>query len=188
MLVKKGKGVRVAIAAFVVLFCGIVTLSMAAQPKQATKTTAADRPVDISLSEWQAKLKNDIIPNMSGMVGLILAQKLGMKEINGKPLAPSKPSPRNDFAYNVPVSTQYGVYENEPSIAINPTNDRYVIALNHYTTAVTNYIVARTSDDGGVSFWDTPVYLPFSPYAGVDEFLSDPVVRYEPDAWFAVAA
>lgn len=188
MLVKKGKGIKVAVVAFAVLFCGTVALATAAQLKKATKISSTDRPVDISLSEWHAKLKRDVIPNMSGMVGLIAAQKLGMKEINGKPLVPSKPGPRNNLTYNVPVSTQYGVYENEPSIAINPTNDRYVIALNHYTTAVTNYIVARTSDDGGVSFWDMPVSMPFSPYAGVDEFLSDPVVRYEPDAYYAVAA
>ena len=188
MLSEKRKRARVAIAAFVILFCGLVALSTAAQLKQATKISPTDRPVDISLSEWQAKLKRDIIPNMSGMVGLILAERLGMKEICGKPLGESKPSPRKHFTYNVPVSTEYGIYENEPSIAIDPTNDHYVIALNHYAYSGTNYIVARTSYDGGGSFWESPVYLPFSPNAGVDEFLSDPVVRYEPDGYYAVAA
>jgi hypothetical protein len=112
-----------------------------------------------------------------------IARELGVTEWHGKRLDVDTPARATDgrtMAMDQLVDSSLGS-QNEPSIAVDPTDDSRVVVFaqnddnfNAYDVACSIYL----SEDGGVTFrymWDAPLLNP-------TDFCSYPVVRYAPDA------
>jgi hypothetical protein len=76
---------------------------------------------------------------------------------------------------DTPVGVDPNIHENEPSITVNPTNPKFVVAASH---AIPNPRCAVfRSIDGGLT-WS---FVTFLPLLFPTDFCSDPVVRYSPN-------
>ena len=108
----------------------------------------------------------------------IVSQKLGLKEIAGKPLpkeirAAGPPTHARAIASDVPVSADPNMWENEPSVAANPRSPSNVVAGMHFGSAC----AAVSSFDGGMT-WSVPVRMPQKTLMST---CSDPVLAFAPD-------
>lgn len=127
-----------------------------------------------------------ILPKLSGHVMLRLAERIGVTDIQGKAIL--RPERGQDRPPDAPtadnvVSGGSSPYENEPSIALNPTDPNIVVAGMHYHPADDRCALFR-SVDGGAS-WSGPTFMPL---VISTDFCSDPVVRWSPNgatAYFA---
>jgi hypothetical protein len=115
---------------------------------------------------------------MSGGGSEALATSLGIESVAGKRRAvgaqDGAKSPKGD---DVPIATS-GREENEPAVAVNPVNRKYLVAGSHvYPVGTTLRCAAYRSTDGGAS-WSAAVLVPqLTPASNC----SDPVVVYSPD-------
>jgi hypothetical protein len=110
-----------------------------------------------------------------------VARSLGVTQFRGRRLDP--PSRRSETprltALDQPVDSFDGS-QNEPSIAVDPTDESTVVVFaqneanfSGYDNACSIYV----SFDSGVSF----SYIDDAPLLNVDDTCADPVVRYAPD-------
>jgi hypothetical protein len=76
---------------------------------------------------------------------------------------------------DTPVGVDPNIEENEPSITVNPTNPKFVVAAFH--AIGTGGCAVYRSTDGGLT-WS---FVTFLPLLFPTDFCSDPVVRYSPN-------
>ena len=107
------------------------------------------------------------------------ADILGITEIEGKDistsggqLAQNKPGRIDD----VPIGVNPVIHENEPTVAANPANKKYLVAGSHYLNGGVACVVYKSSNGG--SSWSLPVVMP---QLTETSFCSDPVLAYAPD-------
>ncbi len=109
-----------------------------------------------------------------------IARQLGVTQWRGKPLdPPSRKAETKRVTLDQPVDSFDGS-QNEPSIAVNPTDDSIVVVFAHNEANFSGFVNACSiylSFDGGVSFF----YADDAPLLNPTDICSDPVVRYAPD-------
>lgn len=121
-----------------------------------------------------AQTLTKLFPYLSGKAQNVLAPKLGITSLTGKKLDISKTADMDNI-----VNADAFVYENEPSLAVNPKNDAIVVAFHHYT----DKCLAQVSFDGGDTFdYNNYVFLPLQ---APGNNCSDPIVRFSPDGTYA---
>lgn len=120
-----------------------------------------------------------ILPKLSGHVMLRLAERIGVTDIEGKAiLHPERGQdrPPEGLLTDNPVSADATPYENEPSIALNPSHPLIVVAGMHYHPADPRCALFRSLDGG--TTWSGPAFMPLR---FPTDFCSDPVVRWSRD-------
>lgn len=130
------------------------------------------------LSAEALELRKAQLQRFSTMPMLIMADELGVTEIQSKQIEPLSQSGHNSpkKLTDVPIANHPTAHENEPSVATNPKKKKLLVAGNHFITATVR-CEARRSSDGGDS-WSAPVLMPqLTPASGC----SDPVLAYAPD-------
>lgn len=110
-------------------------------------------------------------PDLSSKVGSSLA------------VAPSHADPQTDqppaSANNTSIRYFPNTGENEPSVAVNPRNPKYVVAGTHFSASSPgNRCVAHYSRDGGKSWNPIPIFMRQLTHQST---CSDPVLAYAPD-------
>jgi hypothetical protein len=144
----------------------------------------------------------DKVQYLSTVPSMIIADSLGMTEIQGKSLDPNMDdvtdprlrqmlqdikrsglSPRAQLfsiGANVGIGVHPTKHENEPTVVANPQNEEKLVAGSHFfgpPAPVINRCVVFTSSDGGRS-WSEPLTMPMLTPESV---CSDPVLVYAPD-------
>jgi hypothetical protein len=115
------------------------------------------------------------LPKYSGMPMLIVAQELGITEIQGKPIQASQAGGGSPKRFvDVPIGNSASD-ENEPSIATSPKDKKILVAGNHVITNVVRCAAYRSTDGGAT--WSAPFLMPQLPGGTC----SDPVLAYAPD-------
>lgn len=138
----------------------------------------ADIP-DANVVRSTDQLLTDVLPKLSGDAANLLATKYQLPELEGKKIDWNNRQAGTDHI----VAANNYVYENEPSMAVNPMNEQIVVVFTHYynDTGVSGSCQAMISYDGGESFDYNDYYFPPMPNGGS---CSDPVVRFSPDGFF----
>lgn len=98
-------------------------------------------------------------------------------------VAPSHADPQTDqppaSANNASIRYFPNVGENEPSVAVNPRNPKYLVAGTHFSASSPgNRCVAHYSRDGGKSWNPIPIFMRQLTHLST---CSDPVLAYAPD-------
>ena len=144
----------------------------------APRTSAAQPPGFVIFPPRELK---EQLAQMSGGGQDALASALAITEVEGKPInvSPGGPGPAHAKKLtDVPVGARADRDENEPTVAANPQDQKYLIAGNHYfPEGSVNRCVAYTSSDHGAT-WSAPILMPH--LASVST-CSDPVLAYAPD-------
>jgi hypothetical protein len=160
---------------------------------------ACEREMEPPTASPNANLAQDALPaevseqlkaqleRFSGMPMFILAQHLGVTEIQGKSIKPPSDGPKGTHSpkklMDVPIGTDLTAHENEPTVATSPKNKKLLVVGNHREPppgspfTVATRCEARHSSDGGVT-WSAPVLMPQLTPASQ---CSDPVLAYSPD-------
>jgi hypothetical protein len=159
----------------------------------------SQEPVDQEPEELIRERLKEQIKLFSTIPSMILAEELGVKEIEGRPLdgdvgdiqlrqllegLSRSGLPRGqmpNIADNVPISASPIRDENEPTVVANPQDENKLVAGSHFFPSPTppsvNRCVAYTSSDGGQS-WSDPILMP---HLNPASSCSDPVLAYAPD-------
>jgi hypothetical protein len=159
----------------------------AASPRTRTQPVRALRSRSVGLQPTgveRRKFLRRILPKLGSQVAFRkVARSLGITHWRGKAIvAIDGPSVKPDVArmsLDQPVDSFDGS-QNQPSIAVDPTDDSTVVIFAQNESNFTGLVVACSiyvSFDGGVTFAyadDAPVLLP-------TDTCADPVVRYAPD-------
>jgi hypothetical protein len=121
------------------------------------------------------QLVKDLLPKLSGDASNLIASKYKPTELEGKKID------WNVKATDHIVAANSNVYENEPSMAVNPTNEQIVVVFTHYynDSGIDGACQAMISYDGGETFDYNDYYFP--PMPSGTGMCSDPVVRFSPD-------
>jgi len=193
--------INVKIVSIVIFSILLLTTSAFLSNYAKGQATAAKKPF---LSEQPIQKKQNIISKMSGLPSLLLAQKNGLNEIQGKKIigfrtnvttiAASKNitqftkenatalAGENETAFatritDKAIDSNPVFNENEPSIAAHPTKTDLVLAVSHrYDTGVVSCVVYRSTNTGAT--WRGPISLPLL-HPGNQ--CSDPVIRWAPE-------
>jgi hypothetical protein len=119
-----------------------------------------------------------MLVQMSGGGSEALAASLGVESIAGKRRgAGSQGAPNPPKSGDVPIATT-AREENEPTVAVNPADRKYLVAGSHvYPIGGQLRCAAYRSTDGGAT-WSNAILVPqLTPASNC----SDPVVAYAPD-------
>ena len=111
---------------------------------------------------------------------LLIAEMLGVTEIQGKPINPESETTHNSpkRLFDVPIGFDPLRNENEPTIATSTKDKKKLVVGTHQSRApLPLQCVAFTSSDGGAT-WSAPVVMPQLTPASM---CSDPVLAYAPD-------
>jgi hypothetical protein len=111
---------------------------------------------------------------------LLIAEMLGVTEIQGKPINPESETTHNspERLFDVPIGFDPIRNENEPTIATSPKDKKKLVVGSHRSRApLPLQCVAFTSSDGGAT-WSAGVVMPQLTPASM---CSDPVLAYAPD-------
>jgi hypothetical protein len=158
-----------------------LTVSSTSQPSILQPGPGRNAPYD--KSQWQ-KYLTSILPSLSGEVMLKIAPKLGITTILGKPLGQQKASqlqPRLSGP-DIPVASDPKGYEQEPSVAVNPKNDKQILMISEDSSPFGCGVYASLY--GGL-VWASEGSPPPS-VSG--DWCSDPIVRWSPDGTVAYFA
>jgi hypothetical protein len=132
-------------------------------------------------SAERTKFLRRILPRLGSEVAFRrVARELGVTEWQGKRLdLPSKPADTPRLALDQPVDSFTGT-QNEPSIAVDPTDESTVVVFAQNESNISGYDSACSiylSGDGGVSF----SYAADAQLLNPTDICADPGVRYAPD-------
>jgi len=162
-----------------VLAAGFLGLVVFRTDEVAGALVGAAVPVEEPPSGWL----DQHLDKLSGGALLSVLQARGVAEymLAGKTITVP---PRASFVPTAdrPVGTDPTIHENEPSITVNPTNPRFVVAISH--ALYTGYCAVFRSTDGGLT-WSFVTYLPLR---FPNDWCADPVVRYSPNGAIVYAA
>jgi hypothetical protein len=124
------------------------------------------------------------LDKLSGGALLTILQARSITEytLAGKTITIPQLREIGDPTAEAPVGVHPFIHENEPSIAVNPVNPKFVVGVFH--ALGTGKCAVYRSTDGGLS-WSFVTYLPLL-YPG--DFCSDPIVRYSPHGAIVYAA
>jgi hypothetical protein len=159
-----------------VAFALVATLACVAAALVPASRVRAQQPNDFRLIAPLEVQK--MLVQMSGGGSEALATTLGVASIAGKRRGSGARSgekaPEGD---DVPIATS-AREENEPTVAVNPANKKYLVAGSHlYPVGGQVRCAAYRSTDGGAS-WSSAVLVPqLTPASNC----SDPVIAYAPD-------
>jgi hypothetical protein len=159
-----------------VAFALVATLACVAAALVPASRVRAQQPNDFRLIAPLEVQK--MLVQMSGGGSEALATTLGVASIAGKRRGSGARSgekaPEGD---DVPIATS-AREENEPTVAVNPANKKYLVAGSHlYPVGGQLRCAAYRSTDGGAS-WSSAVLVPqLTPASNC----SDPVIAYAPD-------
>ncbi len=119
------------------------------------------------------------LPKLSGSTARTLADSWGLSLFGGKNI-----DDVNKSELDNPVSVDSEFYENEPSMAVNPTNEQIVVVFNQYIDTSTDIIscLATSSYDGGDTFSYNDYVI--VPQLNAGNNCSNPVVRFSPDGQY----
>jgi hypothetical protein len=153
-----------------------------ARPQLTVGPRLRPEPVSPGVSTDRSKFLRAILPKLGSRVAFRkVARSLDVTEFRGRRIDP--PSRRSETprvaALDQPVDSFDGS-QNEPSIAVDPTNESTVVVFAHNEANFSGFDNACSiyvSFDGGVTF----TYLEDAPLPNVDDTCADPVVRYAPD-------
>ncbi len=132
--------------------------------------------------EYAAQIPQEIkdqIEMLTGQAVVLMAKALGVTELRGKDVDPNQGPPGSG---GPPKLRDVGIgitsaHENEPSVAANPTDKKFMVAASHKFPAPGGVrCVVFTSDDRGET-WSSGFLLPQLPGGQC----SDPVVTYAPN-------
>ena len=140
-------------------------------PGQATSAVGLKPP------KFPAQMKEQL-RYLSTQPMLLRAANMGVTVIEGKDINSGKPAKnKKGRGHDVPIGVNPVIHENEPTVAANPVNSKYLVAGSHYIGETGNTCVAYTSSNGGAS-WTSPVAM-----LHLTEIsnCSDPVLAYAPD-------
>jgi hypothetical protein len=151
---------------------GVVVWRTAVVAGDVTDMGAVASPVQEPPSGWL----NQYLDKLSGGALMAVLQAKGVTEytLAGKKITVP---PRSEVVptADTPVGVHPVIHENEPSITVNPTNPKFVVAASH---AIPNPRCAVfRSTDGGLT-WS---FVTFLPLLFPTDSCSDPVVRYSPN-------
>ena len=147
-------------------------------PAPRLRQVPAQPPV---LTSERSKFLWRILPKIGSQVAFQkIARQLGLTQWRGKPLdPPSRKAETQRVTLDQPVDSFDGS-QNEPSIAVDPTDESIVVVFAHNEANFSGYVNACSiylSFDGGVTFF----YADDAPLLNLTDTCSDPVVRYAPD-------
>lgn len=111
---------------------------------------------------------------------LLIAEMLGLTEVQGKPINPESQTTHNSpkRLFDVPIGFDPIRSENEPTVATSPKDKKKLVVGSHLSRApLPTQCVAFTSSDGGAT-WSTGFVMPQLTPASQ---CSDPVLAYAPD-------
>lgn len=119
------------------------------------------------------------LPKLSAGPAQIIAKSWGLSTLDGKKLEDVY-----EAGIDNPVSVDSTFYENDPSMAVNPTNEQVVVVFNNYVdNSGAMSCLATASFDGGDTFsYENYVIVP---QLNTGDYCSDPVVRFSPDGKYA---
>jgi len=157
-------------------FLGLMVLRPGEVVDEPTANAAA---VPAQAPDWL----NQHLDKLSGGALMAVLQAKGVTEytLAGKTIT-VPPRASFDPTADTPVGTDPSIHENEPSITVNPTNPRFVVAISH--ALYTGYCAVFRSTDGGLT-WSFVKYLPLR---FPNDWCADPVVRYSPNGAIVYAA
>lgn len=147
--------------------------------KNISATPPQERVIDPGMTAMTTEqMVSAILPRLSGGAAQIVAEKLGVNSIGGKPL-----SNITGMGIDNIVSVEGDRNENQPSLAVNPKNEAIVVAFHQYYPSATNKCIAMVSFNGGDTFeYNNYVFLPLQ---APGNSCANPVVRFSPDGSYA---
>jgi hypothetical protein len=123
------------------------------------------------------------LKNLSTGPLLIAARTYGIETIEGKNIANTN-APASEAKtkklLDIPIGAHVTKHENEPTVAANPVDKKYLVAGSHFfgpPAPESNSCLAYLSSDGGAN-WTAPVVMPLLTNSSE---CSDPVIAYAPD-------
>ncbi len=171
----------------IVVLTSLVAAGLFGLPELRAFAVAGDMVViGAEVSQAQVPLSGWLDQHLDKLSGGALMAVLQARGVTEFTLAGKRITipPRGEFvpAADTPVGMDPVIHENEPSITVNPTNPRFVVAFTH--AIGTGRCAVYRSTDGGVT-WS---FIAFLPLLYPDDWCADPVVRYSPNGAIVYAA
>lgn len=159
------------------------------QPAEGGKSPSDARSFGIPEPVLESELNIPSAPMTQGVIRSFLPKMSGGSAyiIAGGGKTPDNRKTVNGSSSGLdnPVSVDAKFQENQPSMAVNPTNEQIVVVFNHYFDNDTGTLscLATSSFDGGDTFSYTDYVI--LPVLNAGDECSNPVVRFSPDGEFA---